>query len=492
MSRAVTRFSGRLAVAVAALAALAVGVGVGSPVAAVGVAGALAFGWGAGALDTDRNRRRALGSVATVAGGLAVLGGAAAAGADPAGFVATSLALLGVTAVAVDATAGLGDETLAPVLASLGSSIATVIAGVAAASLLHVAFGVALLPMAVFAVAGLSLSTPLGAFVALQLQALAVGFLMVQARATVESWFPDGVPVEAWEEFDALTLTRAEVPRAYWVALAVQVVALVAGANAVVELLLASTWLFGAAVAWVLQSGVLHAALGAVLALEAAVLAGEFLRASAVTAMSPNPPKSLSYAAGGIVFAVGVPLAVAAVALVGWVTGSGDGLLLFGGTWGSAAAVLSLAVVALGVVFALEVTAVFAAERSLLPDRTAGFALGAAMLFGAAVLSAPAGAPALVTLAGVAAALVAWDLGETGVDVGSHLGTAADTRRAEIVHATGSVAVGVAGVTLAALSMHLLGPISVPGSGGRAVVALALSLVALLAFSAALDRPDPR
>lgn len=492
MSRAVTRFSGRLAVTVSALATLAVGVGVSNPGVVVGVAGALAFGWGAGALDTDRNRRRALGSVATVGGGIAVLIGAATAGADPVGFTASTLTLLGLTAVAVDATAGLGDETLAPVLASLGSSIATVIAGVATASLLHVAFGVALLPMAVLAAAGVSLSTPLGALVVLQVQALAVGFLMVRARTVVESWFPDGVPVDAWAEFDALTLSVGEVPRAYWAVLAVQVVAPIAGANAVVELLLGSTWLFGAAVAWTLQSGVLHAALGAVLALELAVLAGEFLRATAVTAMSPNPPKSLSYAAGGIAIAVGVPLAMALVVLVGWVTGTGGDLLLFDSAWGSAAAILSLAVVALGVVFALEVTAVFAAERSLVPDRTAGFALGAAMLFGAAVLSAPAGAPALVTLAGVAAALVAWDLGETGVDVGSHLGRAVDTRRAEIVHATGSVAVGVGGVTLAALSMHLLGPISVPGSGGHAVVALALSLVALLAFSVALDRPDPQ
>jgi hypothetical protein len=488
--RAVAGFSGRLAVAVAALATLAAGVGVGNAGIVAGVAGALAFGWGAGALDTDSNGRRALGSVATTVGGLLVLVGMATAGADVAAFVVSALALLGLSAVAVDATAGLGDETLAPLLASLGSSIATVIGGVALASLFHVAFGVGLAGLLLVGLAGVSLATPLGAFVVLQVQAVLVAVLMRRARSVVEGWFPGGVPVEAWEEFEPLAMSLREVPRAYWVALGLQVVLLFAGANAVVEWLLASTWLFGAVVDGVLRSGLVHGALLLVMALEATVLLAEFVRSAANSALAPNPPKSLSYATGGIALSVVVPVLVGVAALASGLLGLGIDPLILGGTWGSAAALLSLSVVALGVVFAVEVTAVAIAERSLLPERVPGFAMGATLLFLAAVGAAPAGAPPVVTFAGVAAALVAWDLGETSVDLGTHLG-AADTRRAEVVHATGTVAVGVAGVVLAALSVHLLGPLRVPGAAGRAVAALGLSIVALLAFVLALDRrPD--
>jgi hypothetical protein len=495
--RHVTSFSGRLAVGIAAVATLLVGASLGNPGIAVGVAGALAFGWGAGALDTDSNRRRAAGSVTTVGGGLAVLAGMGTAGPDVGAFTISAVALLGLAAVAVDASAGLGDDTLAPVLASLGSSIATVIAGVAAASLLHVAVGMGLVLVVLFGVGGWSLSTPLGAFVALQLQALLVGVLMGRARGAVESWFPGGVPVDAWEEFEPLAVTVDEVPRSYWLVLGLQVLALVLGGNVVVELLLGATWLFGDAVAVTLQSGVLHGALLLVLLVEGAVLFGELARGAATTALSPNPPKSLSYGAGGIALCVLVPLATGGAALASWLLGPSTDLTLLGGTWAAAAAVLALAVVALGVVFAIEVTGVAIAERGLLPDRASGFAIGATLLFVAAIAVVPAkSAPTVtvfdtaVTFVGVAAALVTWDLGENAVDLGSHLGPATETRRAEVVHATGSLAVAAAGAVLAMLSVVVLGPLQVPGSG-RAVAALGLSLVALLAFVLALDRrPD--
>jgi hypothetical protein len=493
--RHVASFSGRLAVGVAAVATLLVGASLGNPGIAVGAAGALAFGWGAGALDTDSNRRRAAGSVTTVVGGLAVLAGMGTAGPDVGAFTVSAVALLGLVAVAVDATAGLGDDTLAPVLASLGSSIATVIAGVAAASLLHVAVGMGLVLVVLFGVGNWSLSTPLGAFVALQLEALLVGVLMGRARGAVESWFPGGVPVDAWEEFEPLAVTVDEVPRSYWLVLGLQVVVLALGGNAVVELLLDATWLFGDAVGFGLQSGLLHGALLAVLLVEGAVLFGEFVRGAATTALSPNPPKSLSYAAGGIALCVLVPLATGGAALASWLLGPSTDLTLLGGTWASAAAVLALAVVALGVVFAIEVTGVALAERDLLPERVPGFAIGATLLFVAAIAVVPAspGPTVLhagVTFVGVAAALVTWDLGENAVDLGSHLGPATETRRAEVVHATGSLAVAAAGAVLAMLSLVVVGPLQVSG-GGRAVAALGLSLVALLAFVLALDRrPD--
>lgn len=490
--RAVTSFSGRLAVAVAALAALAVGFEVGTWIAAVGVAGALAFGWGAGALDTDRNSRRALGSVATVVGGMLVLAGVVAGARDVGAAIVVATALVGLTAVAVDATVGLGDDSLSPVLSSLGSSIATAIAGVALASVFHVA---ALLDVAVVIVGGLaavSLATALGAFISLQLLALVVGVLMHRSRRTIDGWFPGDVPVETWEEFEPLATTVAEVPRSYWTALGAQVLLLfVPGVVGLVDRLLATTWLFGDAVQLLLQSGLLHGALFLVLLLELGVLLAEFVRSAAISTLSPNPPRSLSYAAGGIALVVAVPLFVGALGAYATVTGTQPDVLFFGPTWGSAAALLSVAVVALGVVFALEVTGVALAERSVVPDRAAGFATGAALLFLAAVLAAPLDAAPLVTFGGVAAALVVWDLGETAVDLGSHLGTETATRRAEVVHATGSVGVAVAGVVLAILGVYVVDPGIFPAAGGRAVAALALALVALVAFVTAIDRrPD--
>jgi hypothetical protein len=487
--RSVTSFSGRLAVGVAALATLAIGLGLGNLLTPLGVAGALAFGWGAGALDTDRNGRRAAGSVATVLGGLFVLGGSAAIGGGVAASLVTAVALLGLSAVAVDATVGLGDESLAPVLASLGSSIATVIAGVAAGSVLHVAVELHLVVGLLGVLAAASLANALAAFVSLQVLALLVAVAMGRSRRIVEGWFPGDVPVASWDDFEPLAVAPSEVPRAYWLLLGLQAFLLVVpGVVRLVDLLLGATWVFGTALRFVLQSGLLHGLLALVLLLELSVVVGEFLRAAATTMLSPNPPKTLSFAAGGLLLVAGIPALVGVLAVSASVTGSEPSALFFGGSWGSAAALLALTVVALGVVFALEVTGVAIAERPFVPDRAAGFALGGALLFLAAVGAAPAGAAALVTIGAIAAALVTWDLGETAVDIGSHLGTAAETRRAEVVHATGTVAVGVAGVVLATLSVHVIGPLSVPGRGGRAAAALALSLVALVAFVLALDR----
>lgn len=490
--RHATRFSRRLAVAVAALAALALGFAVGNRAVPVGVAGALAFGWGAGALTADANARRALGSVATVLGGLVTLGGTVGTVDGVAAFVVSALALLGVAAVAVDATAGLSDVSLAPVLAALGGSTATVIAGVGLASVLHVSFGVGVAYLLVAGAANVTLATAFGAFVGLQLQAVLATVLVHRARRTVESWFPGGVPVDAWDELEPLALSVDDVPRTYWLVLGVQVLLLfIPWSVVLVEWLLASTWLFGAAVHAVLTSGVLHALLFGVALVGGTVLVADGVRRSAVSIVGSDPPRSLAFAAGGIAVVTLVPLLVATVAVAGPLLGVPTTSVLVDGVWGASAAILAVVVVLLGVVFAVEVTGVAVAERSLLPERSAGFALGATLLFAAAVLGPAADVPPLVTFAGVAAALVTWDLGETAVDIGSHLGPAAETRRAEVVHATGSLAVGVAGVALASGAVHLVGPVTVPGPGGRAVTALVLALVALLAFALALDRERP-
>lgn len=493
MSRHVARFSGWLAVAVGTVAALALGVAAGNLGTPVGVAGALAFGWAAGALEGPSNARRAAGSLAVVFGGLAGLAGPAVAAGGFAGFLVGALGVVAVALLAVDATAGLGEGSLSPVMESLGGSIAAAIAGVAATSVLHVGFGLGVAWLLVVGLAAISLASALGAFVTLQLSALAVGVLVGRARSTVETWFRGDVPIDAWDEMDAFEVAVGDVPRGYWVLLGLQVLlALSPTGRSLVAWLLDAMWLVGDAVAVALQSGVLHGALWLVGLLAAGVLVADSVRRVVVGALSPNPARSLAAGAGGLALLVAVPAAVALAALL-WPAGlDGGDLLVSAAPWGASAAVLSLLVMALGVVFAIQVTGIAVAARSLVPDDAAGFALGALCLLLAAVAAAAVGVHELFVFAGVAAALVAWDLGETAVDLGSHLGPDVRTRRAEVVHATGSGAVAVVGVGLAAAALYLLGPLSVPGTDGRAAAALALTLAALVAFSVALGGVDAR
>lgn len=75
---------------------------------------------------------------------------------------------------------------------------------------------------------------------------------------------------------------------------------------------------------------------------------------------------------------------------------------------------------------------------------------GAAGLFlGVLTSGVVHGAPALFLLGATIATVVAWDVGEQAVNLGEQVGTRAVSWPAELVHATGSVVVGVAGIALA-------------------------------------------
>ncbi|WP_435098362.1 DUF7519 family protein [Halarchaeum sp. P4] len=105
-------------------------------------------------------------------------------------------------------------------------------------------------------------------------------------------------------------------------------------------------------------------------------------------------------------------------------------------------------------------------RRRYLGFGTAALALAAVLLgaFGAGPL------PALVT---AAAALFAWDVGENAVSLGEQLGSRAETRDAELVHAAASAAV----LTLSAAVVYA---VALVGFGGRPVVALVGMLVGAL------------
>jgi hypothetical protein len=84
-----------------------------------------------------------------------------------------------------------------------------------------------------------------------------------------------------------------------------------------------------------------------------------------------------------------------------------------------------------------------------LTDRVAPVALASAGLFLAALVSGMVGDGPLVVFAGVAAATVAWDVGEFGVGVAEGLGRRALSRQGELAHGLASVAVGAVSVVAA-------------------------------------------
>lgn len=106
--------------------------------------------------------------------------------------------------------------------------------------------------------------------------------------------------------------------------------------------------------------------------------------------------------------------------------------------------------------------------------------LGAVGLLVAGVVAGVAGAPVLPVLVAVAAAAVAWDVGQTAVDLGEQLGREADTRRLEAT--TAAVSVGVGAVTVAAgYGLYRI------GGGGLPIEALAFLAVAAVLLATALE-----
>ncbi|MFB6082143.1 MAG: hypothetical protein ABEJ67_04900 [Halanaeroarchaeum sp.] len=93
--------------------------------------------------------------------------------------------------------------------------------------------------------------------------------------------------------------------------------------------------------------------------------------------------------------------------------------------------------------------------------------VGATLLFLGHLLGAAAGAEPLLALVGAALALVAWDVGEHGVDLGTVVGRTGRSRSAVVTHA--SVSLSVAGLAVGVgFGIYAVAP------GGRPTAALGL------------------
>ncbi|WP_424016521.1 DUF7519 family protein [Halorientalis pallida] len=474
-----TRFGRRVALAVAVVAALGLGAAVGSPLSAlVGVGGALLVARSAAALGSDATAIRTAGSLGLAVGGLALLW-PLGYGLFEGGLAVTVCVSLAVLAVGVDAVAG--DVT------ALGRHLfrTTVHSGivlflVAMVGLLVTAGLVPATGRAVAAVLPLSAWPSLALLVALQLQALAVVLALDLATAILESWVGDTTDrVEGvLADLADLGVSVTDVSRRYWWALAGQLL-LLSLVPRQFDAALAALPVLGEAVRVALASGVLHLPLAAVACLVLAVLAAEVGRRLLAEWLAPSPPHTLAYAAGGVAVSL-VTVVVAAVP---------GALARFGVAVAppAVAAVVPLVVLAalVAVLLVYGAMAVLVRLRSV-PDGAPGFALGAALLVGGALLAARTVFPP-VAFAAVAAAFVVWDVGATAADLGRTVGPDAPTQRGEFVHAAASVLVGAVAVGLAWVALFAVGPLTAAIPRWRATLSLALALGALVAFGLALS-----
>ncbi|WP_276271488.1 DUF7519 family protein [Haloarcula litorea] len=483
------RATATLAGAVAVVTALLVGFGVAGPVPVVGaVAGGLSVAAGAWLLDGATNARLAGGSVTLVAGVVAV--GTAPLLATGAG-TAVALALgLGVTAVATDLVVGVdGYGSLHRGLVESGN---VVLVGLVAAVGLTIAvrFGVVtavlLVPLAA------SVVNPLVGFVTLQAYALAVLALLHRAGDTVAGWLPD----REGRRLDRLTdlgVPVREVPRAVWAVLGVECLLALSGrAVALFSLFVDAVpgGLLGAAL-----SGPLHAVLGLVGLALLGVLAADALHNWVADWLGDDPPRALSFQAGGL---VAVALALTVVPVL-----SALGLPFVGGVPGPSGTVAGPAGVALGAVLLCLVTVGIGlraisvvAGRGLVARGAAGVAVGSGLLLVGTLGAAELGLWTPLVVVGVAGALLAWDVGSHAASVGAQLGRAAETTDAQFVHVTGSILVVLAGVGIALAGRYLVVPAVAPPATAdtalRAGVALGLAVVALVAFAIAGSLRDRR
>jgi hypothetical protein len=152
----------------------------------------------------------------------------------------------------------------------------------------------------------------------------------------------------------------------------------------------------------------------------------------------------------------------------------------FRGVAGSVGTFYGPGTVVLGVMSACLVVAglLVLATRLLLwlgylSRRRAGFALASGGLFLATVFAGTLETPAPLVFGGLVVSLLVWDAGEYGTTLGEEVGRRARTRSGELVHAGGTIAVGVVGVGAALAVRALL--------AGQAVELSAVAVAGLVA-----------
>ena len=150
----------------------------------------------------------------------------------------------------------------------------------------------------------------------------------------------------------------------------------------------------------------------------------------------------------------------------------------------AAAVFAATATTGVSVAFLACVLGVLVLAGGLLTGQQITVTAGAGLLVLGSLVGGTQGLPVLATLIGVAAGLLAFDLGSTAVTLGEQLGRGTDTVQVELLHAVASTLVGgvVVGAGFAIREV---------ASGGQPLSGVLGLVVAVLVLIAALRRADP-
>ena len=153
--------------------------------------------------------------------------------------------------------------------------------------------------------------------------------------------------------------------------------------------------------------------------------------------------------------------------------------------YGAPAIVVAFVAVLAALTVLLVMTFRFALFVGYLSGETAGYSLASAGLFIAAAFAAVIAAPTWLVFGGLVASLLVWDAGHYGTVLGREIGRRAPTRTTELVHAGGTLAVGLVGVALAVGLQAMLAEYTLP-EPAQATAAFVGVLAGLILLVAAL------
>ncbi|WP_302082562.1 DUF7519 family protein [Salinibaculum rarum] len=153
--------------------------------------------------------------------------------------------------------------------------------------------------------------------------------------------------------------------------------------------------------------------------------------------------------------------------------------------FGASTLVIVAATLVLGVTVGLLFVFRVAVFAGYLSDETAGYSLASGSLFVAAAFAGTLVTEAWVLFAALVGVFFVWDMGRYGTTLGNEVGRHATTRDAELVHAGGTLAVGLLGVG-AAYGIQRLLTIDAVGQTTTAVVALVGALAGIVFLVMAL------
>lgn len=153
--------------------------------------------------------------------------------------------------------------------------------------------------------------------------------------------------------------------------------------------------------------------------------------------------------------------------------------------YGEATFTVLLATILIATIIGFLMAIRFAIAIGYLSAETAGYSLASAGVFLGAAFGATLDVPVWLVFGGIVASLLVWDAGRFGTVLGREIGHRPETRSVELVHAGGTVVVGLLGTVIAwGMTTQFRGAL---GAGSQvSAVALVAVVVGILSFVSAL------